>query len=155
MNADTKARVARIAALQSRLPDTWTVGSDIEGGRILYFAVEITPTHRTSHEAWSLEELTRLIGLGVPVAPPPTVVTLASSWGAAAPTVDGTVVRAVTPPPPAAAKRAPQLPGLTPREEARIRGFEGEPCPVEGTFTMVRNGTCLKCINCGETTGCS
>ncbi len=39
--------------------------------------------------------------------------------------------------------------------EARIRGYEGDPCPDCGNFTLVRNGTCLKCDTCGATTGCS
>ena len=38
---------------------------------------------------------------------------------------------------------------------ARIKGYEGDPCPVCGHFTLVRNGTCLKCETCGSTTGCS
>jgi ribonucleoside-diphosphate reductase alpha chain len=38
---------------------------------------------------------------------------------------------------------------------ARIKGFEGDPCPVCGNMTLVRNGTCLKCETCGSTTGCS
>ncbi len=40
-------------------------------------------------------------------------------------------------------------------QEARWRGFEGDPCPECGQLTMVRNGTCLKCNSCGATTGCS
>ncbi len=38
---------------------------------------------------------------------------------------------------------------------ARQKGFEGDPCPVCGHLTLVRNGTCLKCETCGSTTGCS
>lgn len=38
---------------------------------------------------------------------------------------------------------------------ARLKGFEGDPCPDCGQFTLVRNGTCLKCTSCGATTGCS
>lgn len=38
---------------------------------------------------------------------------------------------------------------------ARLRGYEGDPCPVCGQFTMVRNGSCLKCVSCGNTSGCS
>ncbi len=41
------------------------------------------------------------------------------------------------------------------RAEARARGYEGEACPECMNFTMVRNGTCLKCNTCGATTGCS
>jgi hypothetical protein len=38
---------------------------------------------------------------------------------------------------------------------ARQKGYEGDPCPVCGNLTLVRNGTCLKCDTCGSTTGCS
>ncbi len=41
------------------------------------------------------------------------------------------------------------------RAEARAKGYEGEACPECGNFTMVRNGTCMKCDTCGGTTGCS
>ena len=39
--------------------------------------------------------------------------------------------------------------------EARVKGYEGEACGECGNFTLVRNGTCLKCDTCGATTGCS
>ncbi len=39
--------------------------------------------------------------------------------------------------------------------EARIRGYEGEACHECQNFTLVRNGTCLKCDTCGSTSGCS
>lgn len=38
---------------------------------------------------------------------------------------------------------------------ARLQGYEGDPCPDCGNFTLVRNGSCLKCATCGATTGCS
>jgi ribonucleoside-diphosphate reductase alpha chain len=41
------------------------------------------------------------------------------------------------------------------RAQARLRGYEGEACSECGNFTMVRNGTCLKCDTCGNTSGCS
>jgi ribonucleoside-diphosphate reductase alpha chain len=41
------------------------------------------------------------------------------------------------------------------RAEARAKGYEGEACPECGNFTLVRNGTCMKCDTCGSTTGCS
>jgi ribonucleoside-diphosphate reductase alpha chain len=44
---------------------------------------------------------------------------------------------------------------LSASEIARLKGYEGDPCTDCGQFTMVRNGTCLKCITCGTTTGCS
>jgi len=39
--------------------------------------------------------------------------------------------------------------------EARIKGYEGDACSSCGSFTLVRNGTCMKCDTCGGTTGCS
>ena len=39
--------------------------------------------------------------------------------------------------------------------EARIKGYEGDACGNCGNFTLVRNGTCMKCNTCGSTTGCS
>ncbi len=38
---------------------------------------------------------------------------------------------------------------------ARMLGYEGDACGECGNFTLVRNGTCLKCVTCGGTTGCS
>jgi ribonucleoside-diphosphate reductase alpha chain len=38
---------------------------------------------------------------------------------------------------------------------ARIKGYEGDSCGECGNFTLVRNGTCLKCDTCGSTSGCS
>ena len=38
---------------------------------------------------------------------------------------------------------------------ARLKGYEGDPCPECGNLTLLRNGTCLKCDTCGSTTGCS
>ncbi|MGZ9143093.1 MAG: vitamin B12-dependent ribonucleotide reductase, partial [Candidatus Binatia bacterium] len=38
---------------------------------------------------------------------------------------------------------------------ARLKGYEGDSCDDCGNFTLVRNGTCLKCMTCGSTTGCS
>jgi ribonucleoside-diphosphate reductase alpha chain len=40
-------------------------------------------------------------------------------------------------------------------KNARMMGYEGDSCPECGSFTLVRNGTCLKCDTCGATTGCS
>ena len=41
------------------------------------------------------------------------------------------------------------------RAEAKAKGYEGEMCGECLNFTLVRNGTCLKCETCGSTTGCS
>lgn len=52
-----------------------------------------------------------------------------------------------------------QLSGLpshsTQIREARLKGYEGDPCQECKQFTMVRNGVCLKCDSCGATNGCS
>jgi len=39
--------------------------------------------------------------------------------------------------------------------QARLKGYEGDPCSSCSEFTLVRNGVCLKCDTCGETSGCS
>ncbi len=41
------------------------------------------------------------------------------------------------------------------RVEARMKGYEGDSCGECGNFTLLRNGTCLKCDTCGGTSGCS
>ncbi|MFZ1339137.1 MAG: hypothetical protein WAS26_08815, partial [Paracoccaceae bacterium] len=41
------------------------------------------------------------------------------------------------------------------RTKAKMQGFTGDPCGECGNYTLVRNGTCLKCNTCGGTTGCS
>ena len=41
------------------------------------------------------------------------------------------------------------------RKLAKIQGYEGDPCGECGNFTLVRNGTCMKCNTCGATSGCS
>ncbi len=41
------------------------------------------------------------------------------------------------------------------RAEAQMKGYTGDQCTECNNFTMVRNGTCLKCDTCGTTTGCS
>ena len=38
---------------------------------------------------------------------------------------------------------------------AKLKGYEGDPCGECGQMTLVRNGTCLKCMSCGATSGCS
>jgi len=46
-------------------------------------------------------------------------------------------------------------PRLAQIREARMKGYEGDSCGECGNFTLVRNGTCLKCDTCGSTSGCS
>jgi ribonucleoside-diphosphate reductase alpha chain len=38
---------------------------------------------------------------------------------------------------------------------ARLKGYEGDPCPECGALTLVRSGACAKCDTCGATSGCS
>jgi ribonucleoside-diphosphate reductase alpha chain len=47
---------------------------------------------------------------------------------------------------------------LTRSETIRMaiaKGYSGDACNDCGQFTLVRNGTCLKCDSCGATSGCS
>ena len=39
--------------------------------------------------------------------------------------------------------------------QARLKGYEGDPCPECGALTLVRSGACCKCDSCGATSGCS
>lgn len=70
-------------------------------------------------------------GSAAPARPAPATATAAAT--------DGTVVSAI----------ARSI------REARLKGYEGDPCRGCGSFTLVRNGVCLKCETCGETSGCS
>jgi ribonucleoside-diphosphate reductase alpha chain len=39
--------------------------------------------------------------------------------------------------------------------QARLKGYEGDPCPECGQLTLVRSGACCKCDTCGASSGCS
>jgi len=56
-----------------------------------------------------------------------------------------------------AAARAtmPQSMVLDDRTKAKMQGYEGDACGECGNYTLVRNGTCMKCNTCGGTSGCS
>ena len=41
------------------------------------------------------------------------------------------------------------------RAKAKMQGYEGDACGECGNYTLVRNGTCMKCNTCGGTSGCS
>ena len=41
------------------------------------------------------------------------------------------------------------------KTKAKMQGYEGDPCGECGNYTLVRNGTCMKCNTCGGTSGCS
>ena len=45
--------------------------------------------------------------------------------------------------------------GMDARVKAKMQGYEGEACGECGNYTLVRNGTCMKCNTCGGTSGCS
>lgn len=47
------------------------------------------------------------------------------------------------------------VPNIEKIKEAKMKGYTGDICSNCGSITMVRNGTCLKCMTCGETSGCS
>ena len=46
-------------------------------------------------------------------------------------------------------------PIMDPRAKAKLQVYEGDPCSDCGNYTLVRNGTCMKCNTCGGTSGCS
>ena len=62
---------------------------------------------------------------------------------------------AATPTPAASATARPKMSVAEKAREAKLKGYVGDPCPECGAWTLVRNGTCLKCNTCGSTTGCS
>jgi hypothetical protein len=91
------------------------------------------------------EHLSPFTATAPPAAPSPVVPDAVASAAPAA-TPAALSGRAVTP-------VAPLV--MTERDQARLRGYEGDPCWNCGQFTLARNGTCLKCDSCGETSGCS
>jgi ribonucleoside-diphosphate reductase alpha chain len=62
---------------------------------------------------------------------------------------------AVPSPAPATAQARGAAKTTTRRAEALMKGYQGDACDECGNFTLVRNGTCMKCDTCGSTTGCS
>ncbi len=55
----------------------------------------------------------------------------------------------------AVATTVPLNPTLDIKETARAQGFTGDACTSCGSMKMKRNGSCMVCIECGTTTGCS
>ncbi|NKB44375.1 MAG: vitamin B12-dependent ribonucleotide reductase [Alphaproteobacteria bacterium] len=49
----------------------------------------------------------------------------------------------------------PSTERMTAISKAKMQGYEGDACGECGNFTLVRNGTCMKCNTCGATSGCS
>jgi ribonucleoside-diphosphate reductase alpha chain len=56
---------------------------------------------------------------------------------------------------PATALGTGVISGMDHRTKAKMQGYEGDPCGECGNYTLVRNGTCMKCNTCGGTSGCS
>jgi len=54
-----------------------------------------------------------------------------------------------------AVKASAGMPQLDDRAKAKMQGYEGDACGDCGNYTLVRNGTCMKCNTCGGTSGCS
>ncbi|MBV1707021.1 MAG: vitamin B12-dependent ribonucleotide reductase [Hyphomicrobiales bacterium] len=95
----------------------------------------------------------RLMLVPSPVKIAPEAVTMFATEGATA--LKGEVEAEEDEDMDALAWSAPQPTTADKRAEARMKGYVGEACPECANFTMVRNGTCLKCDTCGSTTGCS
>ena len=55
----------------------------------------------------------------------------------------------------AAAQVAAPVTKMDDRVKAKMQGYEGDACGDCGNYTLVRNGTCMKCNTCGATSGCS
>jgi len=55
----------------------------------------------------------------------------------------------------ATAKVAAPVMKMDDRMKAKMQGYEGDACGDCGNYTLVRNGTCMKCNTCGATSGCS
>ncbi len=55
----------------------------------------------------------------------------------------------------AAAQVAAPVTKMDDRTKAKMQGYEGDACGDCGNYTLVRNGTCMKCNTCGATSGCS
>ena len=56
---------------------------------------------------------------------------------------------------PATAPATGTVSSMDHRTKAKMQGYEGDPCGECGNYTLVRNGTCMKCNTCGGTSGCS
>ena len=54
-----------------------------------------------------------------------------------------------------AVQQTATMPQLDDRAKAKMQGYEGDACGDCGNYTLVRNGTCMKCNTCGGTSGCS
>lgn len=76
---------------------------------------------------------------------------MAAAVAAAAPQVNGNAAVAMA----ASTSVATGAVSMDARTKAKMQGYEGEACGECGNYTLVRNGTCMKCNTCGGTSGCS
>jgi ribonucleoside-diphosphate reductase alpha chain len=79
----------------------------------------------------------------------------AAAAGVGAATVSAPITSAPSAGSSATSKAAPSNARANKVMEARMKGYEGDSCTECGNFTLVRNGTCMKCDTCGSTSGCS
>ena len=87
---------------------------------------------------------------------PQDLVVLQGGVSAAIATTQDAVAAAVqTLVPEVTAKPATATTTISARDKAKMQGYEGDPCGECGNYTLVRNGTCMKCNTCGGTSGCS
>jgi ribonucleoside-diphosphate reductase alpha chain len=68
---------------------------------------------------------------------------------------DGSVTKSATPSVYSRESNSQMIAEQRKRQQAKLKGYEGDACPDCGAMTMLRNGSCLKCDSCGATTGCS
>ncbi|WP_299481901.1 vitamin B12-dependent ribonucleotide reductase [uncultured Roseibium sp.] len=94
-------------------------------------------------------ETTEAISVQTANTPAAQVSAVATAFARGAEGAAAVEVTTVTSPAPQVSTAAQQI------AQARMKGYEGESCSECGNFTMVRNGTCLKCDTCGSTSGCS
>ena len=76
---------------------------------------------------------------------------MAAAIAAARPQITGNAGAAMT----LSTTVASSVTSLDARAKAKMQGYEGEACGECGNYTLVRNGTCMKCNTCGGTSGCS
>ena len=136
------------------LPDALGTGAD-EGHLPREAAETIAAIRKVTSNGYVRSSKLRVISGGVGVEPPDiaeTNVAASSSEGQIAVASEATALAAASE---ALAHDDVLKTTLERIREARAKGYEGDSCSECGNFTLVRNGTCLKCDTCGATSGCS
>jgi ribonucleoside-diphosphate reductase alpha chain len=135
---DAVKKIASTGFVRSNLVVFRNVGRATAGNTAL--AQEHHEHHH--HQPMVMERNGAPVSAGVEVSAGASVATETVIAEAAAATVGASVVQAVE-------NRLSRI------REARMKGYEGDACGECGNFTLVRNGTCMKCNTCGSTSGCS